>query len=459
MPPQINEVAFFPILVSMETKQNNKLKEVIDRLEIESWQLELLVSGFAIFLVAASFDPILEFGRRVNVVYEGMSTQFDILMIIPSGLLASIFFVFVNLLLHLVFRGLWISAIGIRFLSGDIDLESLRLAKPFDRFLGKRLQSFDRFIEKLERISSVIFGFTFLLVFMIMSMILLVLFVQLMFFVFQWVRPYFSEETSETIFGLGTFFFVLGALFYFIDFISIGFFKSRRWISVWYYPLYRFFSWITLAAVYRPLYYNLIDNQFGRRVVLALVPYMFLMLSIVSIRSDIYQYIPEDDQSRQLILELYDNERGETTRIKTASLPSRYVDNGYLELFIHSVPKVDNETITKKYPKLRAPKEEGIKWLFYQRKVREKDRSPADSLLQAMASLYQIRIDDSLYQDLDYFFFETEKYKQQGLKTIIDIAHLDRGKHQVSIDKWMYTSNERDSITVKNFVKIPFWKE
>ncbi len=444
----------------MESQPNkHKLQEVIERLEVESWQLELLVSGFAIFLVASSFEPILEYGRKVNVIYLGMSSEYELLMIIPSGLLASVFFVFVNLLLHLVFRGLWISAIGIRFLSGDIDLASLKLAKPFDRFFARRLRSFDLYIEKLERISSVIFGFTFLLVFMIMSLVLLVLFVQVMFFVLKWLIPYFSSYVMELTFGLCGMLFILGALLYFIDFLSLGFFKRKRWIAVWYYPIYRFYSWLTLSTLYRPLYYNLIDNRFGRRVVLVLVPYMFIMFSLVSLRSSIYQFIPEEDESRHLLLEYYDDERSETQRVETASIPSRYVENDFLELFIHSMPKYDNVVIKEKFPAIRPPKLEGFRWLFYQRKVKEEDRSSADSLLTAYTSLYQVSIDDSLYQDLDFFFFNTQKYGQQGLKAIIDIDHLDRGKHQVTIDKWQFKFSNRDSFFIENYATIPFWKE
>lgn len=40
--------------------QKSKLSQLLERLQEESWQLELLISGFAIFLVSAMKDPLQE---------------------------------------------------------------------------------------------------------------------------------------------------------------------------------------------------------------------------------------------------------------------------------------------------------------------------------------------------------------------------------------------------------------
>mgnify|MGYP000421613052 CR=1 FL=1 len=41
-----------------EMQTNNKFKELLDKLQQESWQLELLISGFAIFGLIAALTPL-----------------------------------------------------------------------------------------------------------------------------------------------------------------------------------------------------------------------------------------------------------------------------------------------------------------------------------------------------------------------------------------------------------------
>ena len=74
------------------------------------------------------------------------------------------FFILINLVLHVLLRGIWISTLGLRYVSGEIDFDKLRLAPRFDRFLRRRIVSFDQYILRLENLCSVIFAFTFLIV-------------------------------------------------------------------------------------------------------------------------------------------------------------------------------------------------------------------------------------------------------------------------------------------------------
>ena len=53
----------------------------------------------------------------------------------------------VNLIFHVVLRGVWISTVGLRYVSEDIDFDVFRLHPRFDRFLRKHVISFDHYIE------------------------------------------------------------------------------------------------------------------------------------------------------------------------------------------------------------------------------------------------------------------------------------------------------------------------
>ncbi len=442
--------------------QKSKLSEILERLQVESWQLELLVSGFAIFLVAASFEPVLNFGRTLRVIAESLEGFYNILFLIPIILLGATFFLFINLILHVIFRGLWISAIGLRYVSGDIDFDELRLQNPFHQFLTRRLGSFDNFIERLENISSVLFAFTFLIVFMLLSLGLFSLLTGLMQLLVEYIgKHWLSDARTELLGGLTLFVLLFTGFLYFLDFVTIGFFKRKRWITIWYYPIYRFYSLVTFSWLYRPLYYNLIDNKFGRRIGLILVPYFFLIVTLATLFVNRYNYIPSNATDHTHYQQMfYADQRAERKRIDRISLPSRFTNNGYLELFLRHYPLVDNPVIERLCAGIRPAQLAGLRVSIIQVNTGKKEIPPdPDSLLQCMGMLYQIAINDSIFQQPEYLFYESQQFSEAGLQTILDVAYLPRGRHQLRVDVQRLGGENRDSLYWRKFAQIPFWRD
>ena len=100
--------------------KNSSFKELLDRLQQESWQLELLISGFAIFGLFSAMEPLL---IKFDIAQHD---QKIVDTFIWSAALVSCWILIANLLIHVVLRGLWIGALGLRFVSGDIDYDELR---------------------------------------------------------------------------------------------------------------------------------------------------------------------------------------------------------------------------------------------------------------------------------------------------------------------------------------------
>ena len=335
------------------------------------------------------------------------------------------------------------------------------MVKPFDRFLQKRLGSFDQFIERLENISSIIFAFTFLIVFMVIALGLFVGVMGLLSLFFEKAEQLFlPEQTSKgiQIFILSVM--VFSGLLYFLDFITIGFFKRKRWIAIWYFPIYRFFSFITLSWLYRPLYYNLIDTKFGRKVGLFLFPYFFTVLAVSTMKADVYLYIPDRDNGIRLESNFYDDERIEKARISVGTITSRFVKNGFLEVFIKNNPQQDNRVIEKICPDIRPDKSTGIRLTIISFSGgTPSDASPADSIMQCWEQMYRIYINDSLYQNPDYFTYIYPTFGEQGFKTILDVDGLSRGKHSLKVEKQRTLNSKPDSLFWSSMMEIPFWKE
>ncbi len=257
-------------------KAKSIFKEWLEKLQQESWQLELLISGFAIYGIYSARTLItdLSFFNDYDMDGESKFIVSVVGFIFRTGWL--IFFL--NLLVHVILRGLWIGAIGLRYVSQDIDYDVLGYSTRFTDFLRKNVGSYDDFIESLEKICSVIFAFTFLL---------FLLFASLMVFVLQTIliialgQKFFDGNSTIVSF------FVFAAIFYFgfgcivfIDLISLGLFKKikEKYLSSIYFYLYRFISIVTLSFLYRALLYNFIDNKYTRKLFYLSIPYIFIIV-------------------------------------------------------------------------------------------------------------------------------------------------------------------------------------
>lgn len=438
---------------------DSKLKAWLDNLQQESWQLELLVSGFVIFLLLGVYEPLRNFDEQMSH-YASSSFELGLLGIPYAVLTAVWFFVLVNLLVHVLFRGLWISTVGLRYVSHDIDFDQLNFHPKFDRFLRKRAGSFDRYIEALEKICSIIFGFTFLLVFMMLSLGLYVaIIVGLMLGLQKSLGM--SDNAFQPINNALNLFFTVSGLIYTIDFIGLGWLKRSKWTVHWYYPIYRMMGFMTAARLYRPLYYNLIDNKFGRRVGYLLVPYVILMmmLSSVVIIKDPYMPAEKDEQVR-IRGSYYEDELNEQLFSRRPSIPDRYVENGFLEVFIPYLPVLDDTALQVMCSGLEPVEKAGLALRGSINLGASYSKVEPDSILFCMESLHRFYIDDSLYQTDGAYLYDHPLRKDQGLLTVLDVDSLSRGNHILRIESFRAPNSfspRKGAPDWRENAIIPFW--
>ena len=106
---------------------NPAFKKLLQKLQEESWQLELLISGFAIFGLFTIYDPI------TISTQEAKNSQQIYKFVISLVAQVSCAILIFNLVLHVLLRGLWIGALGLRYVSGDIDYEELNYSQKFTK--------------------------------------------------------------------------------------------------------------------------------------------------------------------------------------------------------------------------------------------------------------------------------------------------------------------------------------
>ena len=105
----------------------------LKKLERESWQLELLVSAFTIFLLIGANSQFGEFLVDLQYQYNlagVISIAYIFLILIQKSIMA----LTICLVVHLMLRGFWIGAIGLRSVQSTIDFNKLNYNEFFTCF-------------------------------------------------------------------------------------------------------------------------------------------------------------------------------------------------------------------------------------------------------------------------------------------------------------------------------------
>lgn len=440
---------------------SSNLSRWLDQLQQESWQLELLISGFAIFLLIGGLGPYhaLEFKiERLSLTNDGYG-----MLILPYLIFRMAYYILLlSLLLHVIMRGLWISTVGLRYVSGDIDFERLAYTPRFSAWFEKRIGSFDLYIERLERICSVLFAYTFLLIFSILSVGTFLSTLLLLQIVSRWLTgvPIWAGGQGIEVDDWVMLIYFLFGLIYLLDFVTLGWIKRRRRLSIVYYPIYRLMSFVTFANLYRPIYYNLIDNRFGRRLAYGILPVSVCLFVALSARFVGYAYLPPDplqEASVWYLSDRYIDENPDEIVLLYPSLESRFVRSNYLRIFLPYLPRSHDASIERICPDLEPGYYTGIKFRdgFTAGEIENSD-AEAEQLLTCMRQLWRIHVDDSLYTDIPVRFYRHPVREQPGLEAVVPIHHLASTEHIVRIDRQRYF---RDSLQVFPGRALYFYKE
>lgn len=428
--------------------KDDKFQELLNKLQQESWQLELLISGFAIYGLFSSLGFITE-AQNSAIATESYSKYLYPLATISCKVLM------VNLIIHVILRGLWIGAIGLRYVSGDIDYDYLNYKKRFKEHLKKKVGSFDKYIGTLENYCSILFAVTFLSLFYIISLFTIFFIIILSggFFIDTGI---FSEFTGMFFFGIFIIFFLSLSLLVFIDFITQGYLKKIEWISFLYFPIYKIFTIITLSFLYRPLVYNLLDNKFGKRLLYILFPIYMLAFFVTTIQNIRSNYISIENNSSVYYSSPnnYFDSLEENQFVKKAAINSKMIDKPFVKVFIPFRKKIEN-IMLEQYQDLK-PKEDirGYRSDFFSSK---KVKSERDSLrikyLKVFKETYSLKI-DSLTVVSDFII--TDINNQLGFETIISLNTISEGLHNLTISRYI-TSKETKTSYKENIIEIPFW--
>ncbi len=222
----------------------------LEILEAESWQAELLVSGLAIFGCFQLPDLLIDcYDWLLLHIGEGYLTPLFYtvwyLMIASSMLI-------VNFIVHFALRALWIGMIGlVSVYPNGINRDSDMFSRDFMDKLLRDFPDVNEFNEKLDRIASQIFAFSFGGAFAMFSFSIILLTLLL---ITALIHLVFSNIPQEYIFYL--LFVLLLTPSMFAAVLNTKRFREKEWVKKIHYPIVvKIFGKALFTFFYKPVNY------------------------------------------------------------------------------------------------------------------------------------------------------------------------------------------------------------
>ncbi len=449
----------------MERKTGDQVTKWLKKLERESWQLELLVSAFTIFLLIGAGETFGNYLTELQYEYS-FESFLGFIVFFLSLVYTSIRVLTAFLIIHLLLRGFWIGTIGLRSVQPAINYEKLNYSEFFIKKLKNKVIGLDRLVVILDEMCSVIFSLSFLIIFMIFSFGLYFLFLGTLSVLLIAVMKLFNEEPTGTMLGIiGTFTItaLLTGLVYLIDYLTLGFFKKVKWLSKIYFPIYKFYSFITLSFISRSIYYNLISKYSKRKIRLFYLALIAFALSDAMVNFNQYQYYPEGDTDLVMDRNYYDDSRNEEEFIKRVSVESKFISGDFMPLFIRYNSE-DNEKIQSNCMEFQPLKNDGFNFsmkftkrdgsfLISSEDYEEEDK---EKLMECLSNFYEVSVNDSVYAALRYHYYEHHAKPQKGILTMIPTSAFDQGENVIRVRKTYVEDSDSTSVT-DDFAVLPIW--
>ena len=194
---------------------------------------------------------------------------------------------------------------------------------------------------------------------------------------------------------------------------------------------------------------------------------------------DLHKFYPDRMGQTEFLMRngYYDDIRGDAY-IKKLSIPSKYVDNGFLEIFIHYDPQYNDVM------RFRCPDAESINGRIQfsdgfkagMEASMDTTKSVDDFLpslddkidqvkqaAQCLSELFIIKIDDQNLPTPEFSFYQHPSKDEKGFLVIADVSQLPRGKHTLEIDYLKFTGIffmqdvTEDKLEFKPLARLPFW--
>jgi hypothetical protein len=447
----------------MENPNAEPQHERLQELAAKSWNLELIISGAAIFLVSylpESIDQLLQYYLD-NLVLDEDFKKITLPLLAYSFMKVVAWMLILTFVLHFALRAFWVGLVGLQAAYPEgIQYERIPRVSDFTRQLYKRsFGSLSEYILRLDKISNQVFSLAFAIALMAIGISLIYL-------------VYFSLETFLPLIAgpeWGKFGAVAGGLFLAFSALLPAFAQMlvKKPERLDKHPrTRRVVEWIIaespsfmLPIVYRPtqmVTLAFMSNLSSKRlylnmglitlIILGGVMYCFLETSFDLRKyygTNSRSYFAQQKNAYSQIPGEYDDQRPEGAYLPLVTIEKEVVDGPFLKVFVR-YPKYLDATLAAFCPPAVWPDSLS----------RPQKAALSDSVhIECLSRFFRVYVNDSLFQQQEWLFYEKTTRKIPGLVTYLPTTNFKNGKNILKV--MAPAEGKPDSLRL--FESVPFW--
>jgi hypothetical protein len=418
------------------TQEDSRNKKWLEEISEQSWNPELIISGFAIY---ATFS----LPKIIQDVYNNYSIQYQINEDLGNALMpALISAVLVTVsqmlslafIIHFILRAFWVGYLGvISVYPKGIDFNKITVFGDYGKGkLKARMQNLDVLAIKLEKASSIIFGIAIMVALQFIGVSLMYLFFTILYNIIQNLLGKALYEKYETIIIISLLALILIPAIL-IVILNLKYFKHHPKYSKWHYHWSTRFQKIILPVFSDHiqsllLTFNSSISQRSMGIFNIFVGFCFMgmmMFNILSLRGmslfSLHHYYTAYTRETYLSNNYYEDQRPKNLP-RIVTIQSDVITTPYIRLFIAYHKKQDDfldSLCIKEKPK----------------KIKDKylNRVAQDQYnLQCLESAYQIQLNDSTFTKNEFMFYEFDD-DEKGIVMHIPSKICKKGRNQLKI--------------------------
>ncbi|MEQ8908842.1 MAG: hypothetical protein RIC95_06600 [Vicingaceae bacterium] len=408
----------------MKSTSHPKIPKWLKRLQENSWEMEILISGGAIFSLFQLSDFYIDWIQQIRI--SNHLPGAGILLILGMFGLKILTLGFT---LHLVSRGFWLSLVCLNDVYPEgLKASKIKWKKPFrtDREETKNLK--DQIIS-VDKFCGSIMYLSIVSAFAIIGLVVLVIFISATIY---FVDDYHFQGVSISGILISLF------LVYIVDLLSFGSLRSVPFLSYLVFPLFRLFDALSLRRFYQHSLWTFNTNISKPKF--SFLAFLFLLGALVFTFNSLYQVmhwpnVLDDREYRyqlaeeESIADLHYMDYWSAKKSYYYGIQSKVIRGNFMEVYFH-------------YPK-------SLDAIIALSHEDEKERY--------FENIVQVEID--LQPIYEVSWHPTKKYDQKiGISAMIDVSKYENGRHNFTFTfQDSLQEAYRDLTNSPLSITIPFW--
>ncbi|MCU0436321.1 MAG: hypothetical protein MUC49_00300 [Raineya sp.] len=416
--------------------EDSRNKKWLEEISEQSWNPELIISGFAIYATFSLPKIIQEAFNTYTVNYQINEGMGNAMMpaLISAILISASQILSIAFIVHFILRGFWVGFLGvISVYPKGIDFNRITVYGDYGKEkLKSKMQNLDVLADKLDKAASIVFALAIMIILQLIS-------ICLMYFLFIIIYNIFQNLLGKVLYAkyenLLLFAFLTLVMIPTTSVIILGQkrFKNHPKYGKWHYHFAASFQKIFLPFFgdhIQSLLLTFNSTVSHKRIniinIFVGIGFMFMMgFNLFSLLGTspfkLHHFYTSYTRETFLLNYYYENQRP-SDKPRTFTIQSDIITEPYVRLFIAYHKKHDDflDSLCKK------PIDDKKKSKYENRVYQDEQK------LECLKNAYQIRLNDSTFAKNEFMFYEFDD-DNKGVMMYIPSKICKKGRNQLKV--------------------------